>query len=83
MDLKAYLPKIDPVTGTKIQPQLRDAFADRFDITEQPVLKAINANPDSGSGLNIETVEPLGERFPTGFVPTNENLSRCGFQIVS
>ena len=34
MDLRPYVSEIDPVTGAKIQSQLRDAFADRFHIAE-------------------------------------------------
>ncbi len=83
MDLRSYLSEIHAVTGTKIQSQLRDAFANRFHIAEKPILKPINADADSGSGLNVETVEPFGERFPSGFVLANENLSGRGFQMCS
>jgi len=34
MDLKSDLAEIDAVAGTKIQSQLRNAFADWFDIAE-------------------------------------------------
>ena len=83
MDLKVYLPEIDAIAGAEIQSQLRDAFANWLDIAKYAVFKAINANADSGSGLNVEAIQPIRERFAASFVLTNENLSRCGFQVVS
>jgi hypothetical protein len=83
MDLTPNLPEIHPVTGSKIQPQLRDAFANRFHIAEKPILKAIDADAYSSSGLNVESIQPFGERFSSGFVLTNKNLSWCGFQMRS
>ena len=81
MDLKPLLSEVDATAGAKIQPQLRDAFANRLDIAKEPFLQAINPYANSGSGLYIETVEPFSKRFPPVFVLTNENLSRHGFQV--
>jgi hypothetical protein len=33
--------------------------------------------------LNIEVIEPFGERFSSGFVPANEDFSWSGFQRCS
>ena len=81
MDLRPLLPEVDAIAGAKIQPQLRDAFANRFDIAKEPFLQAINPNSNSGSGLYVETVKPFSKRFPSAFVLANENLSRRGFQV--
>ena len=75
MDLTSYLPEIHPVTGSKIQSQFRDALANRFHIAEKSLLKAINTDADTGSGWNVESIQPFGERFSPGFVLTNKNLS--------
>ena len=83
MYLKPYLPKVDPVTGPKIQPQLRDAFANRLRIAEQPILKPVNADANPGSGLNVKLHEPFAEWFPSCFVLTNQNFPGCGFQMRS
>jgi hypothetical protein len=80
MNLVPHLPEVDPVTGSKIQPQLRDAMANRLHIAEKPIFQAINADADPRSGLKIESIQPFGERFSSGFVLTNKNLSRRGFQ---
>jgi hypothetical protein len=34
MDLKPFLPEINPISRAEIQPQLRDALANRFHIAE-------------------------------------------------
>jgi hypothetical protein len=81
VDLTPNLPEIHPVTGTKIQSQLRNALANRFHIAEKPILKAINADANACSGLNVESIQPFSERFPSSFVLTNKNLSRRGFQM--
>ena len=81
MDLKVYLPEIDAIAGAEIQSQLRDAFANWLDIAKYAVFKAINANADSGSGLNVEAIEPIRKWFAAGLVLTNENFSGSGFQI--
>jgi len=81
MDLKVYLPEIDAIAGAEIQSQLRDAFANWLDIAKYAVFKAINANADSGSGLNVEAIEPIRKWFAAGLVLTDENFSGSGFQI--
>ena len=83
MDLTPNLPEIHPVTGPKIQSQLRNALANRFHIAEKPILEAIDADADPGSGLNVESIQPFGKRFASGFVLANKNLSCCGFQMRS
>ncbi len=81
MDLEPLLPEVDTIAGTEIQPQLRDAFANRLDIAEEPFLQAINPHANSGSGLYVQSAEPFSERFPSLFLLANKNLSRRGFQI--
>jgi hypothetical protein len=41
MDLKPFLPKINPISGTEIQSQFRDALANGFDIAEEPIFQVI------------------------------------------
>jgi hypothetical protein len=31
--------------------------------------------------LNVESIQPFSERFPSSFVLTNKNLARRGFQM--
>jgi len=83
MNLRPFLSEINPVAGAEIQPQHRDALANLFHIAEKSILKPINADADSRSGLNIEVIEPFGERFSSGFVPANEDFSWSGFQRCS
>jgi hypothetical protein len=83
MDLKPSLPEIDPVAGTEIQPQLRDAFSGRFNIAKESFFQAVDADADSGTCLNIETVQPFGERFPPGLILANEDFAWGNFQMRS
>ena len=56
--------KVDPVVWAMIDPQLTEAFADRFDITEQSDLDPGNALLDAlGSNAIPERCQPLGEFF--------------------
>jgi hypothetical protein len=61
MDLKPFLPEINPISRAEIQPQLRDAFANWLDIAEEPIFQMIDANAHLGSCLNVESDEPFGE----------------------
>ena len=81
MDSISNLSEINPVAGTEIEPQLRDAFANGFHIAEESILKPINADANSGPGLNVEAVEPFSERFSPGFVLANQDISWRGFQL--
>src|ERR1035438_3242266 len=83
MHLKAHLPEIHAIAGAEIHSQLRDAFAHRGDIAKESLLKAVDADADPGSGLQVEAVQPFGERFPSGFVLADQNLSLSGFQARS
>ena len=80
MHLKAHLPEIHAIAGTEIHSQLRDAFAHRLDIAKESLLKAVDADSDPGSRLQVKAVQPFGERFPSGFVLADQNLSWSGFQ---
>ena len=80
MYLKAILPEIHAIAGTEIHSQLRNAFAHRFDIAKESLLKAVDTDADPGSGLQVKAVQPFGKRFPTGFVLADQNLSWSGFQ---
>lgn len=80
MDLISLLSEVHAIAGTEIQPQFRDALAYRLDIAKEPVLQPVDTDTDSGSGLDVEAVEPFCERFASGVVVTNENLPRIGFQ---
>ena len=83
MYLQRFLTEIHSIAGSEIQSQFRDALANRFHIAEKSILKAIDADADSGSGLSVESIQPFGVRFSSGFVLTNKNLSCCGFQMRS
>lgn len=83
MHLKANLPEIHAIAGAEIHSQLRNAFAHWLDIAKETLFKAVNADADPGSGLQVEAVQPFGERFPSGFVLTDQNLSWSGFQARS
>lgn len=81
MDSISNLSEINPVAGTEIEPQLRDAFANGFHIAEESILKPINAYANPGPGLDIQTVKPFGERLSSGFVLANQDISWRGFQL--
>jgi len=83
MHHKARLPKIHAIAGAEIHSQLRNAFAHRFDIAKESLLKAVDADADSGSGLQVEAFQPFGERFSSGFILADQNLSWSGFQARS
>ena len=81
MHLKAHLPEIHAISGAEIHSQLRDTFAHRLDIAKESLLKAVDADADSCSGLQVEAVQPFDERFSSGFVLADRNLSWSGFQV--
>jgi hypothetical protein len=83
MHLKAHLSEIRTIAGAEIHSQLRDAFAHRFDIAKESLLKAVDADANPGSGLKIKAVQPFGEQFSSGFVLAEQNLSWSGFQARS
>src|ERR1039458_1869821 len=83
MHLKAHLPEIHAIAGAKIHSQLRNAFAHRFDIAKESLLKAVDADANPGSGLKVEAVQPFSKRFSSGFVLAEQNLSWSGFQACS
>ena len=83
MHLKAHLPEIRTIAGAEIHSQLRDTFAHRFDIAKEALFKSVDANANPGSGLQVEAVQPFSERFSSGFVLAEQNLSWSGFQARS
>jgi hypothetical protein len=83
MNLRPFLPEIDPVARAEIQPQLRNTFANRLHIAEKAIFQTINPYANSRSGLNVEAVEPFRERFSPGFVLANEDFSWSGFHTHS
>jgi hypothetical protein len=48
MYLQRFLTEIHSIAGSEIQSQFRDALANRFHVAEKSILKAINADADSG-----------------------------------
>ena len=83
MHLKAHLSEIRTIAGAEIHSQLRNAFTHRFDIAKESLLKAVDADADPRSGLQIKAVQPFSERFSSGFVLAEQNLSWSGFQARS
>lgn len=82
MNLVPLLPEVDAVAGAEIESQFRDSLAYRLHVAEKSVLKPINADADSRSGLDVEAVEPDGEWLVPGIVLANEYFPRIRFQFV-
>jgi len=54
--------EIDPISGSKIDPELTDAFADRLYVSWIAVCQPVNAPCDAGTRLQIaQTGKPIGK----------------------
>lgn len=83
MYLRAHLAKIDAVSRTEADFQLRNSLSDRFNIAQIPVFDTIEATEDNRLGLRIKSSEPLCERLPAILILTNQNFSRNRFHAFS
>jgi hypothetical protein len=81
VDFPALLGEIQSIAGPKIEPQFRNSLTRRLNIAEKSIFEPVDADANPRSGLNVETVEPFGERFMPSLVLANENLSRRGLQV--
>lgn len=82
MDLISPLTEVDPITGTEIEPQFRNSFSCRPDVTKQSILEPINAYADSRPGHRVETIKPIGKWLFPGIVLADEYFPWNGFQLV-
>lgn len=53
MDLVSFFAEIHAIARTKVQPQFRDSFPERVDITKEAFLEPVDADTHSCSGLDI------------------------------
>ncbi|KJF66151.1 hypothetical protein RS75_19235 [Rhizobium nepotum 39/7] len=54
--------EIDPISGSKIDLELADAFADRLHITGISIREPVNTSCDAGTRLHIaQTRQPIGK----------------------
>jgi hypothetical protein len=57
-------PEIDPVSGAKVHPELRNAVAYRLAISKIPRFHAAQTNPDAGLGaLVAQGLKPVAKRL--------------------
>jgi hypothetical protein len=54
--------KIDPIAGAAIDPQFRDAFAERFRVGRIAFAGPIDGDRDPCRRLMVECIEPAPER---------------------
>ena len=83
MDFCTFLPEVHAIARTKIELQFRDALAHRLNVAEKSILQTVDANTNFGPRLDIETVQPFGERLTAGLVLADEDFSLYRFQLRS
>jgi len=81
--LTPTLLEIHPITGTVIDPQLRDSLANRLNIAWIPNGEALNSDLDTSSRLNVtEFIKPMREEVSSSYFNHEMNVA-TGLRIVN
>jgi hypothetical protein len=80
VNLIVNLPEVHSIAGAEIEPEFRNALADRLHVSEKSIFQAVDANPNPRPGLRVKSIQPIRERLSFTIVLANQNLSGSGFQ---